>query len=169
MVLGAIVLGAILVLVGGIALALGVNDYRDGEATSSWPSTTARVLASEIHEDTDRVRNSNGRSRTRTTYKPEVRYEYTVDGTIYHGNRIRIGDYSGGEDRANETVNRYPAGSEVTVYHDLGDSGSAVLEQGADRTGVYFFGGIGAGFSVIGPAALTFGGVFLRRVTRGSI
>lgn len=169
MILGAIVLGAIFVLVGGFALALGVNDYRDGEATKSWPSTTAMVLSSEIHEDTDTTRNANGRSRTRTTYRTEVRYEYTIDGSTYQGDQIKTGDYSGSQGRANDTVNRYPAGANMTVYYDPVDPGHAVLERGADRTGVYLFGGIGAGFAVIGLAALAFGGVFLRRVTRSTI
>jgi hypothetical protein len=166
---GALLLGAIFVVVGGILLALGVNNYRDGEATKSWESTSARVLSADVREDVDTKRDSNGRSRTRTTYKPVIRYEYMVDGNSYQGNRIRFGDYQGGEDRAYDAINRYPAGSNVPVYYDPANPGDAVLEQGADQTGVYLFGGIGGGFVIIGLAALALGGIFYRRVTRSAI
>lgn len=164
--LGALMLGVVFVIVGGIALTIGIVQYRDGEDTKSWQATTAQVTATDIEQETETRRDSNGTRRTSTTYTAVVRYEYTVDGTTYDGDRIKIGAGSGSEGRARDVVARYPVGAEVTAYYDPGDPGSAVLEQGADRTGVYLLGGIGGLFTVIGLAALAGAGIFYRRTVR---
>jgi hypothetical protein len=165
--IGATLFGAIFFLVGGVLFAIGINSYRDGEATKSWTMTTARVLSTSIDENTSNSRDSNGSRRTRTTYEPIVHYEYTVDGTTHEGDHIRAGTYSGSKDRALDIVARYPGGAEVTAFYDPKHPDDAVLEQGADRTGVYLFGGIGGGFAVIGLGALAFAGIFFRRLGRG--
>ncbi len=149
-----------------IMLAMGVEGYRDGKATESWPSTTARILSSEVREDVETSRDSGGMRRTKTTYRPALRYEYAIDGRTYQGYRIKADDYGGSASRAYNAVNRYPVGAEVTVYYDPADPGQAVLEQGADGTAVYLFGGVGVLFSVIGLGALAFVGVSSRRITR---
>ena len=165
--IGAGLFGAIFALVGGILLAVGVAAYRDGEATKSWSSTTATVLSASIDEHTSTTRDSNGHRDTRTTYTPEVRYEYTIDGTTYQGDRIKVGGYFGSQDRALDIVARFPAGAEVTAFYDPKSPSDAVLEQGAQRTAVYVFGGIGGGFTVLGLGALAFAGAFVRRLARG--
>ena len=162
---GAIIFGSIFVLAGAIMLVLSVNGYRDGQVTESWPSTTGRILSSSVQNDVDTSRDSNGRMRTRTRYEPVVQYEYEIDGRTYQGYRIKAGDYGGAAQRAYAVVNRYPVGAHVSVYHDPADPGQAVLEQGADKTTLYLFGGIGVLFSIIGLGALLFAGVQSRRVT----
>jgi hypothetical protein len=166
MMLGALVLGVIFVIVGGIALAIGIVQYRDGEDTKSWTATTAQVTSTDIEQKTDTRRDSDGTRRTSTTYTPIVHYEYTVDGTTYDGDRIKIGLGAGSEGSARDIVERYPAGAEVTAYYDPGNPGSAVLEQGADRTGTYLFGGIGGLFTLIGLGALAGAGIFYRKTIR---
>jgi hypothetical protein len=166
MVLGALVLGVVFVLVGGIALAIGIVQYRDGEDTKSWTATTAQITSTDIEQKTETRRDSDGDRRTSTTYTPIVHYTYSVDGTTYDGARIKMGLSSGGEGRALDIVERYPIGAEVTAYYDPGDPDSAVLEQGADRTGTYLFGGIGGLFTLIGLGALAGAGIFYRKTIR---
>lgn len=163
--LAAIAFGAIFFLVGAIMLAMGVDGYRDGQATKSWSSTTATILSSEVREDVETSRDSRGMERTKSTYRSALRYEYAIDGRTFQGYRIKADDYGGSASRAYDAVNRYPVGAEVTVYYDPADPSQAVLEQGADGTAVYLFGGIGALFSMIGLGAFAFVGVSSRRIT----
>ena len=164
--LGAIAFGSIFFLIGTIMLVMSVNGYRDGEATESWPSTTARILSSSVHENVDRTRDANGRMQTKTHYEPVVQYEYELDGRTYQGYRIKAGDYGGTVNRAYEIVNRYPVGAQVPAYYDPDEASQAVLEQGADRTTVYLFGGMGVLFSMIGLGAVAYAGGFARRTAR---
>ena len=166
--IGALVLGTVFFLVGSILAALAVNNYRDGEATKSWTPTTARIISAEVQENIDTVRESNGGRRTRYTYTPIVRYEYDVEGRTYQGHRVKADNYSGSQTGAYNTVNRYPVGAEVTAYVDPANPSQAVLEQGADSTGVYLFGGIGSLFGLVGLGALVFAGSFYRRQRRGA-
>jgi hypothetical protein len=169
MLIGALIFGVVFFLVGTILGAIAVNNYRDGEATKSWTPTTARVISAEVQEKVDTVRESNGGRRSRYTYTPVVWYEYDVDGRTYQGHQVKADNYSGSQAGAYNTVNRYPVGEEVTAYFDPGDPSRAVLEQGADSTGVYLFGGIGSLFGFIGLGALAFAGSSYRRQRHGAL
>lgn len=164
--LAAAILGIVFIVVGGIALALGIVQYKNGEDTKSWTATTAQVTSTDIEQNTTTHRDSNGRRSESTTYKPVVRYEYSVDGTTYTSDRVKIGGVNGSQDRASDVIARYPVGDEVTAYVAPGNPESAVLEQGADRTFVYLFGGIGGLFTVVGVIALGAAGMLYRGAVR---
>lgn len=155
--------GLVLALVGSLFVALAVGDYREGEETKGRPAITGQILSAEVNEDVRRDRNSDGGTRTRRTYTSAITYEYLVDGTTFQGHRIKADDASGSQSRAYEIINRYPVGSDATVYYDPDDPGSAVLEQGADMTRVYLFGGVGGVFALVGLAALAVTGLVGRR------
>ena len=155
--------GVVLFLVGGLFVVLAVSDYREGEATKAWPSTTAQIRSAHVDEDVRRDRDSDGSTRTHRTYMPAVSYEYVVDGTTYQGHRIRADDAIGSQERAHRIINRYPVGTETTAYYNPDDPGSAVLEQGAELAQVYLFGGIGGVFALIGLGALGMTGLNARR------
>jgi len=163
---GALILGTAFVILGAFMITVGVNNYRDGKATDSWPATNGLVLSSVVKEDSRTVRD-NGRTRTETTYEPIVRYEYTVDGTVYSGGDITAGGYGGGLDRAYRVTGRYPVGIDTTVYYDPDHPDRAVLEPGADVRNVYLFGGGGAVFGIVGLGAFGFVGLLVRRRRQG--
>ncbi len=165
---GALVLGVVFFGLGAIFVAVGIGGYRDGQATESWPTTNGRVISADVQESIETRRDMNDRRRTEYTYRASVQYEYTVGERTYLGHRIKADDYSGGADRAYRIVNRYLAGSDVTVFYNPDDPGQAVLETGADTMGVYLFGGVGALFTVIGLASLAAAAVLFRRRIRGS-
>ncbi len=72
MVFAALLLGAIFLLVGSIVLALGVNTYRDGETTRSWPSTT-RVTSFGVVIDSAMPSSGRRSLRLADTTRPSVR------------------------------------------------------------------------------------------------
>jgi len=97
---GALVLGVVFFGLGAIFVGVGINGYRDGQATESWPSTSGRVTSANVQENVETRRDMNDRPRTERTYTPAVRYEYTIGGRSYLGHRVKADDYGGGADRA---------------------------------------------------------------------
>ncbi|MFZ9627815.1 MAG: DUF3592 domain-containing protein [Ilumatobacteraceae bacterium] len=57
---------------------------------------------------------------------PLVIYSYSVDGTVFRGQRVRAADEPC--DSATATVARYPAGASVVVYYDPSNPSDALLE-----------------------------------------
>ncbi|MBP8164743.1 MAG: DUF3592 domain-containing protein, partial [Anaerolineales bacterium] len=69
--------------------------------------------------------------RSRTTY-PVVVYQYTVDGKPFQCQTIKAGEqYLNVRlmGQVQETVNRYPIGSNVTVYYNPSNPAEAFLEK----------------------------------------
>jgi len=60
----------------------------------------------------------------------EVTYEYRVGTRRFTGHRISLGE-DPGDFQVAETLQRYPAGSQVTVYYNPDKPSQAVLEAGA--------------------------------------
>jgi hypothetical protein len=94
---------------------------------SSYPSVPGTILSSEVKVHHD----SEG-----TSYRPEVRYRYAVDGQTFEGEQIRYDEISMGKRHAQSIVDRYPAGQAVTVYYHPAAPGNAVLELGLDTSGI---------------------------------
>lgn len=161
----ALILALTFLIIGGVMIAVGADNYQDGKETESWPATAGRVLSSSVDSET-RTTRRDGRTQTTTTYEPIVRYEYTVAGTVYTEDDVTAADFSGSQDRAYRIAGRYPDGAATTVYYDPEHPKDAVLEPGADARNVYLFGGGGAVFGIVGLGALGFAGFFLRRLRR---
>jgi hypothetical protein len=92
------------------------------QASLGWHSVRGQVLKS-------RVEVSGGEY---TSVTPYVLYEYQVNGQLYQGTQIRAGDKfmrSGSSRDAYATVDRYPAGAQVTVYYDPANPSEAALER----------------------------------------
>jgi hypothetical protein len=139
--IGSIIIGGIMV-VGGYLLAFHVGRpaMKKAEASEGWPTTTGVVTHSEVARDHD----SDG-----TMYRPDVEYEYTVDGQDYVGNTITVGakvstNVAGG---AQKKVNEYPVGKEVKVHYDPDDPAESCLEPGVRASAsIPFWAGIGVLF-----------------------
>ncbi len=108
-------------------------EFAAGDATRTWPTAPGEVLIA----DPERVPPASG-----SLAGPDfdfLQYRYTVNGVTYTNNRLQwVYTY-----HANETARqfaqrwaaRFPAGTNVTVYHSPTDPKLAVLEPGADRSG----------------------------------
>ena len=97
-----------------------------------WPTVTGQMLAGDI-EESGLVTGSYAWDK-KPTYVPRVRYEYTVNGKSYRGDRIRFG--GGGimsRDDALDAVNDWPpVGAPVEVAYDPRDPSNCTLERGPD-------------------------------------
>jgi hypothetical protein len=111
----------------------------------SWPTTTGKVKQSSVEE-------------VGKQYRESFQYEYTVDGSNYVSNVISFLDLfllvfmNGTRSRraAKHVVDRYPTGSEVTVYYDRKNPKRAVLETNVWNINVI----------IIALALIIMGGVF---------
>jgi len=91
-------------------------------AAGNWASTTGKVV-------TSRVEVSGG---DHTTVSPHIVFQYNVYDKEYSNSQIKAGDihmstYS--SRNAYDIVDKYPVGSEVTVYYDPENPEQSALER----------------------------------------
>ena len=113
-------------LAGGILMAFGVFNVKRGLESSGWPTVDGKITRSSVVKQVTRDPKT---SRNRTSYKPDVRFSYKVNGKSFSANKVSFGDYSSGSQRrAEKIIKRYPSGKSVSVHYSLKDPGVAVLE-----------------------------------------
>ena len=120
----------VLLLAGVGMLEAARRVRRRGRRSLAWPAAPGTVTASGVAESTSQ--NSDGSFDT--SYVPEVRYEYRVDGRVLVGNRIRVGGtMSESKSRAAEEIAaQYAVGSKVEVFYDPASPDYSVLVRGTD-------------------------------------
>ena len=118
-----ILAGVILAVVGlGFILSAIVSNQRM-KAAESWPTIPGTVLDTDIQ-----VHVSRNSGMTTRTYEPIIHYQYTLMGKPYDSKKVSFGSLHMKDDQAQEILNRYPAGSTVTVHYDPGKPEKSVLE-----------------------------------------
>lgn len=143
----------IVFLAAGVALAAwGFMNLSTAMHSKSWPTADGKITSSTVVKKVERYTDSDGRRKTRTIYKPQVRYDYALGGRSFIGSRITMADSgSGSESRAQKISKRYPAGSICTVYYNPDKPEEAVLKAGITFA-TLMFPGFGILFAVIGVA-----------------
>jgi hypothetical protein len=129
----ALIAGPIVVLLGVAFVARMVEVRR----AARWTMTMGRIVRSE----TEAHRHRFSGQETQVTTVPVVEFEFSVAGRKFRGNRISIGDDSGGENLA-ATLERYPVGAIVGVHYDPANPLNSVLERDAPD-------GVGKGLLVL--------------------
>ena len=132
------------VLIGAALLFFGSRSVSHARASSTWPVAEGVITAAEV------VRRS-GSGDSGPTYRPDISYDYTVDGVTRHGDRIYFGGAVSTSNRgwARGIVERYPVGRQVTVHYSPDDPALAVLEPGMTWV-VWMMPGIGAVLFLVG-------------------
>ena len=72
-----------------------------------------------------------------SVYCLSVKYEYTIDGTTYQGDKVSYSSDGTCDSSSKNSDEDYPEGKEITVYVNPSDHSEAVLEAGL--SGVDFF------------------------------
>ena len=117
----------IFMAVGGFFVVQGVREWILADASAAWPTAPGTVMRSEVARHT-----STSKGRTRISYRARIEFDYKLDGVKYRGDRLTFKVTSSSQSGAQETVDRYPVGSTVTVSYDPDDRTRAVLEPGWD-------------------------------------
>lgn len=94
-----------------------------------WPRVEGIVTVSKLNKSKQRSAGSG--SHKTTVFEPIVHYEYYVDGKNYRSKKVRFFQLStSSEKAARSTVNQFPLGASVAVYHSFIWPSSSVLRPG---------------------------------------
>lgn len=121
--------GGAIASIGVFFIVVGIGEWRDGEASRSWPVVEGRVILSRLATHTTRA--GSGSSGASTSTFHEIRYEYLVDDVHHKAGRVSF-KVAMGEGDARTRAAAYPEGAIVAVHVDPEDPDRAVLEPGAD-------------------------------------
>jgi hypothetical protein len=94
-----------------------------------YPTATGVVTQSEVEE----VREPHHPF----TFRPKIRYGYTVAGKEYTRDRYRYSRWSSSAHWARRVVASHPVGSRVAVHYAPGDPSDATLLAGVDGMGIF--------------------------------
>lgn len=136
------------VLIGALALYVGLCNVLNARESTAWPSVEGKVSKSEVRMQ---LGSGGGQSIESTvTYHADIEYDYAVNGENLQGTRIAFGDL-GTEDRsdADAISDKYPEGTIVTVYYKPKEHQVSLLEPGL-RTSTWFPVFLGIPFLLIG-------------------
>src|SRR6267378_1066966 len=112
-------LALIFLIIFPFALYKGWQNVQTAKASTSWPTTTGRVTAS----DTVKVMFRR---------QPRITYSYSVNGAPLTSQRVSFaGGYKPKD--VDPILARYPIGGAVTVAHDPQNPAEATLETGANK------------------------------------
>jgi hypothetical protein len=111
-------------LVFGVALAWGgARMLVRAWSSEHWPTAQGSVLSSSVE---------TLRSKRSVTFRPHVRYSYSVGSERYTSDTIAFGSTDAGDSRdAKEYVSRFPAGSSVSLHYSPDDPSVACLDCGS--------------------------------------
>lgn len=124
-----IVVLVIVTLVFSVAFVFIVVDHLQDmwsghQSATSWKKTKGTITVSEWTKS----RYGTGRRR-RTSWGAWIVYKYTLDGREFECSQVELPRTG----RPRSWLQRYPQGSQVTVYYQPDDPANAVLQTGISR------------------------------------
>ena len=123
-------LGSALIVMGAIATMVLWRAYQRAEETRHWKPVPAVITVSLLL--TERPTHNSP-----LAYRPEIHYRYTIDGTTHTATHVRrVEGRSSHKEGAEEKLERYPVGKEVTAYVNPADPSFAILEH-SSRAALY--------------------------------
>jgi Protein of unknown function (DUF3592) len=87
----------------------------------TWRPTPATVVSSDVGY----VRNSKGG----TTWKPVIKYTYSVSGAEYSSYRVAALEQSASQNWALSISRRFPAGAAITAWYDPRKPSDAIIDR----------------------------------------
>jgi len=113
-----------------ILLAIIFFTRQSAAKAQNWSATTGKVTLSNL----EARRGSKGG----TVYYPVVQYQYRVHAMDYESRKIMPGMEWGGSG-AQAVVEKYPAGSTVTVYYNPENPAEALLERDVPKYTIWLW------------------------------
>jgi len=109
-------------VIGGIFWLIISASAKKNKEAASWPQVPGKIISSEVQAVRDPQDNT-------FSYEPNIVYTYTVDGQTLTGNRVHFTAFrSTSKAKPQQTVDKYPAGADVTVHYNPQKPREAVLE-----------------------------------------
>lgn len=152
--IGGVIFGVLILIAGLFALTWGIRGLHAAVTSKDWPTTEGTVVRSELEKLRKKGGAGSNQRKNRFAFKPQVHYEFEVDGQSYSGSRLTFSDYTtSNEDQMQAIIAPYPVGTTVTVYYAPDKPSECTLETGFGWTPVAIT-GAGCLLSFIGCLAL---------------
>jgi len=121
-----------LMIVGAVILVYTINLSYQSNSSTNWPTTQGTILSSEVESHTTKKYDKNGHASTSTDYRAKILYQYAINGTYYSSDEISLmySSFWGDINEAQQLVEKYPAGKNVTIHYNPESPSEAVLEPG---------------------------------------
>ena len=135
--------------IGAVALAFGaimfyptvLKPWMLQREARGWIETPCEILRSEAVDA--------GSADIPLTFKPEMRYAYRVDGTVYQSDRVHLVTRYGSEAAVRALVARHPPGTRISAFVNPSNPAESVLSREIGARihflvvclGMIFFGG----------------------------
>ena len=99
----------------------------------AWPTVSARVEKSAVHEFQELEERDSGSDRWRTMYRSEVIYGYEVAGVRYTGDMATSGTKisSNIESIALRAAEKYPVGAKIDVHYNPDNPAETAINPGS--------------------------------------
>jgi hypothetical protein len=133
----------VMIALGSIFIALTISSMQAAEEAAGWPATDGIITDSYIA--------THPGSEGQTTYSPELKYQYQVDGLSYNGDQLFVTSYWSDYSWAQSYHDRYPVGATVTVHYDPRNPSEAVIETQTNQFD-YIFLIVGSVLAAIGAS-----------------
>src|SRR5947209_12506161 len=123
---------AVLFLAGMTVLyAFFLDPFRNAIAAYGWTPTPCTIFYSKVETVTDKEKKNDKGAATVVGYRPEIKYDYRVNGRHHRSERIWfIRPSPDTQAEAQKVVDKYPVGSQQQSFVDPKDEDFAVLERG---------------------------------------
>ncbi|GEP59231.1 DUF3592 domain-containing protein [Reyranella soli] len=129
------------------------NKMLEVRRAAGWSTAVGRIVKSGTAAEHHRFAGETTTVKT----MPAVEYEFSVGGRKIRGDRISVGEDSGGAN-TEATLRRYTVGAAVTVYYDPANPKNCVLERGVPE-------GVGKGLAILVGGVIVFVGIVYWLVT----
>ena len=123
---------AVLFVAGMTVLyAFFLEPFHNAIAAYGWTPTSCTIYYSKVEPVTDKEKKNDKGGATIVGYRPEIKYDYRVNGRHHRSERIWfIRPSPDTQADAKKVVDKYPQSSEQQCFVDPKDEDFAVLERG---------------------------------------
>ena len=123
---------AVLFVAGMTVLyAFFLDPFSNTIAAHGWNPTPCSIYSSKIEPVTDKEKKNDKGGATIVGYRPEVKYDYRVNGRHHRSERIWfVRPSPDTQAEAKKAVDKYPVGSQQQCFVNPKDEDFAVLERG---------------------------------------
>tara|TARA_Y100001960_G_scaffold334048_1_gene444172 strand:+ start:8346 stop:8861 length:516 start_codon:yes stop_codon:yes gene_type:complete len=116
------------------------EEVKKERATLQWPTVIGKITYSQVASEYSR--DSDG--RTTKMYYPNIKYDYTVEGVDYKGDKHQLKQTKSSPDTfARNAVAEFPVNKTVPIYYDPKDASLAILSPGVSFITKLFLGVFG--------------------------
>jgi len=140
--------GLFFLIFGLIILIFAIQTSVISIESEGWPTVDGTITSSmiDVYEERDTSTGDDDFPPTYTTYyEPEITYSYSINGVDYSFDKISFSRTRFViQSEAQEVIDEYSTGTNVTVYYNPSNPSEAVLEPGIQNSGGMICSTIGA-------------------------